>query len=125
MSGRDGKGGSKRKAKRKQRQREKRKLGRSAKPVDYCPFEEKFDEAVGLPCLAVDTKVLVKEFEDRDWVERCFMKWNRYGTMVCFADGHTSKTGAGEKGADWSFWKVADGEHKGETNSNNKENSNE
>ncbi len=34
MSGRDGKGGSKRKAKRKQRQREKRKLGRSAKPVD-------------------------------------------------------------------------------------------
>ncbi len=64
MSGRDGKGGSKRKAKRKQRQREKRKLGRTAKPVDS---KEKYSLGRNNPCKPItvkDIKDFVKEQGD-------------------------------------------------------------
>ncbi len=71
----------------------------------------------GNPELEVDTKVFVAHGTESKWKPRYFKGWDKQGSMLCYSDGKTSFSSLSNDDTNkWRRWKIAEGEHKDETN---------
>jgi hypothetical protein len=62
-----------------------------------------------LPKLVVDAKVLVKQTEDDEWVNRYFSHWEPSRRIACFDSGTTSwtaDTNPSTRTSLWKYWKL-------------------
>ncbi len=67
--------------------------------------------------LAIDTKILVKEFRSDKWQRYHFKQWGHRTSAICFESGKTSFSSTGGTiDTRWVFWKIAEGKYKGINN---------